>query len=210
MCKHLWSVISNTVKLQDQSGSASSAHICYLDWIQPCARDRTRWEPRHPHTVHIPQRQLRPCHKFLVCWMVRLGTTSLHLASEVSMKVLKSEKTMNIAPLNIWSPPSLHDVWAAFQGNSLILSQLWGSYILQVPTELSLRIWVFFKKNYLFYVYEYTVAFCRHTRREHRIPLQMVVTHHVVVGNWTHDLWKNSQCLTTIHLSSPRIVFLIL
>ena len=43
-----------------------------------------------------------------------------------------------------------------------------------------------FKKKrflYLFYVYEYTVAVFRHTRRRHQIPLQMVVSHHVVAGN---------------------------
>jgi hypothetical protein len=46
----------------------------------------------------------------------------------------------------------------------------------------------------LFHVYEYTVAVFRHTRRRHWIPLQMVVSHHVVAGNWTQDLRKNSQC----------------
>jgi hypothetical protein len=45
---------------------------------------------------------------------------------------------------------------------------------------------------YLFYVYEYTVAVFRHTRRGHQIQLQMVVSHHVVAGNWTQDLWKTS------------------
>jgi hypothetical protein len=35
----------------------------------------------------------------------------------------------------------------------------------------------------LFYVCEYTVAVFRHTRRGHQIPLQMVVSHHVVDGN---------------------------
>jgi hypothetical protein len=35
----------------------------------------------------------------------------------------------------------------------------------------------------LFYVYEYTVAVFRHTRRGHQIPLQMVVSHHVVAEN---------------------------
>jgi hypothetical protein len=39
-----------------------------------------------------------------------------------------------------------------------------------------------FLENCLFYVYEYTVAVFRHTRREHQIPLQMVVSHHVVAG----------------------------
>jgi hypothetical protein len=35
----------------------------------------------------------------------------------------------------------------------------------------------------LFYVYEYIVAVFRHTRRGHRVPLHMVVSHHVVAGN---------------------------
>ena len=32
----------------------------------------------------------------------------------------------------------------------------------------------------------------RHLRRGHRIPLQMVVSHHVFAKNWAQDLWKNS------------------
>jgi hypothetical protein len=36
---------------------------------------------------------------------------------------------------------------------------------------------------YLFYVYEYTVPVFRHTRRRYQIPLQMVVSYHVVAGN---------------------------
>ena len=47
---------------------------------------------------------------------------------------------------------------------------------------------------YLFYLYEYTVMVFRHTRRGHQIPLQMVVSHHVVAGIWTQDLWKSNQC----------------
>jgi hypothetical protein len=46
---------------------------------------------------------------------------------------------------------------------------------------------LFFKKIYLFYVYEYTVAVIRHTRRGHQTPLQMVVSHHVVAGNQTQE-----------------------
>jgi hypothetical protein len=42
----------------------------------------------------------------------------------------------------------------------------------------------FFKKKiYLFYAYEYTVDTFRHTKRGHWIPLQMVVSHHVVAGD---------------------------
>jgi hypothetical protein len=33
-----------------------------------------------------------------------------------------------------------------------------------------------------------------HTRRGHQIPWKMVVSHHVVAGNWTQDPWKSSQC----------------
>ena len=47
-------------------------------------------------------------------------------------------------------------------------------------------------KTYLFYVYEYTVAVFRHSRRGRQIPSQMVVSLHVVAGNWTQDLWKSS------------------
>jgi hypothetical protein len=41
----------------------------------------------------------------------------------------------------------------------------------------------------LFYVYEYTIALFRHTRRVYQTLLQMVVSHHVVAGNWTQDLY---------------------
>jgi hypothetical protein len=42
----------------------------------------------------------------------------------------------------------------------------------------SVRVFIYF-----LYVYEDTFAVFRHTRRGHRIPLQMVVSHHVVAGN---------------------------
>ena len=35
---------------------------------------------------------------------------------------------------------------------------------------------------FLFYAYEYTVTVFRHAGRGHQIPLQMVVSHHVVAG----------------------------
>ena len=46
---------------------------------------------------------------------------------------------------------------------------------------------------YLF-LFKYTVAVFRHTRRGHQIPLHMVVSHHVVAGNCTQDLCKSCQC----------------
>jgi hypothetical protein len=69
----------------------------------------------------------------------------------------------------------------------------------QLINYLSLS--VFYKFSYLlgsgevsFSVYEYTVPVFGHTRRGHQIPLQMVVSHHVVAGVWPWDLCKGSQC----------------
>ena len=53
----------------------------------------------------------------------------------------------------------------------------------QYPTYLLTGQSFFFFKIYLFYVYEYTIAFYRYTRRGHQTPLQMVVSHRVVAGN---------------------------
>jgi hypothetical protein len=52
----------------------------------------------------------------------------------------------------------------------------------------------FFKKD-LFIICKFTVAVFRHTRRGSQILLWMVVSHHVVAGIWTLDLWKSSQVL---------------
>ena len=40
--------------------------------------------------------------------------------------------------------------------------------------------------------------------RGHWIPLQMVVSHHVVAGNWTQDLWKNTVLLTAEPSLQPQ------
>jgi hypothetical protein len=49
-------------------------------------------------------------------------------------------------------------------------------------------------KHLFMIICKYTVAVFRYTRRGHQIPLQMVVSHHVVAGNGTQDIWKSSQC----------------
>jgi hypothetical protein len=64
-------------------------------------------------------------------------------------------------------------------GNSLVYIKKDSKQILlNVLTELNL----FLKKD-LFILCEYTVAVFKHTTRGHRIPLQMVVSHHVVARN---------------------------
>jgi hypothetical protein len=51
-----------------------------------------------------------------------------------------------------------------------------------------------------------TVAIFRHTRRGHLIPLQMVVSHYVVAGIWTLDLWKNHQWSYQLHHLSSQLL----
>jgi hypothetical protein len=61
---------------------------------------------------------------------------------------------------------------------------------------------------YVFIICKYSVAVFRHTRRGHQISSWMVVSHHVVAGIWTQDLWKSSQCSYPLsHLSSPMCLF---
>ena len=54
---------------------------------------------------------------------------------------------------------------------------------------------IFFK--YLFYLFiMYTIFWlcvCLQAGGGHQTSLQMAVSHHVVAGNWTQDLWKNRQ-----------------
>jgi hypothetical protein len=66
--------------------------------------------------------------------------------------------------------------------------------ILLFSSKYSRKLLLLLLKIYWFYLYEYTVAVFRHTWRGYQIPLQMVVSHHVVAINWTQDLWKSSQC----------------
>ena len=48
-------------------------------------------------------------------------------------------------------------------------------------------------------------AVLRHSRRGHQYSLQIFVSHHVVAGIWTQDLWKNTWCSYPLsHLSSPH------
>jgi hypothetical protein len=60
---------------------------------------------------------------------------------------------------------------------------------------------------------DYTVFclhICLHVRRGHQISLQMVVSHHVIAGNQTQNLWKSSQCSQPLsHLSSPKVLHFI-
>jgi hypothetical protein len=69
--------------------------------------------------------------------------------------------------------------------------------------------WLFIYLFIYLFICKYTVADFRHSRKGRQISLQMVVSHHMVAGIWTHDLWKSSQCSYLLsHLTSPTPDFL--
>jgi hypothetical protein len=66
-------------------------------------------------------------------------------------------------------------------------------------------------KDLFIIIHKYTVADFRCTRRGCQISLGVVVSHHVVAGIWTPDLWKSSQCSYPLsHLTSPIFFFFLL
>jgi hypothetical protein len=68
---------------------------------------------------------------------------------------------------------------------------------------------VFFKDLFII-LCKYTVAVFTHSRRGSQISLRMVVSHHVVAGIWTLDLWKSSRVLLPTEPSHqpPDVFFL--
>jgi hypothetical protein len=60
-------------------------------------------------------------------------------------------------------------------------------------------------KDLFIVIDKFTIAVFRCTRRGHQILFWVVVSHHVVAGNWTQDLQKSSQCSYLLsHLSSSQ------
>jgi hypothetical protein len=74
-----------------------------------------------------------------------------------------------------------------FEGNQVVnIGEFEQVVVSSLPPSLPLSFSFFlpsFFMIYLFYLYECTVAVFRQTRRGHQIPLQMVVSHHVVASN---------------------------
>ena len=79
--------------------------------------------------------------------------------------------------------------------------------LLKLLLPLLFIVLLFFFKIYLFIICKYTVAVFRHTRRGRQISLWMVVSHHVVAGIWTPDLWKSSRVLLPTEPSHQPFFF---
>jgi hypothetical protein len=89
--------------------------------------------------------------------------------------------------------------------------ELWMPFLF-IPTHFSKYTSLFFLRFiYLLYVSTlYTVAVFKHSRRGSQISLKMVVSHHVVAGIWTPDLWKSSRMLLPTEPSHQPPTFLSL
>ena len=75
--------------------------------------------------------------------------------------------------------------------------------IIHVLVPISLGT-LLFLRFFLIIINKYTVAVFSCTRRGHQISSQVALSYNVVAENWTHDLWKSSQCSYRLsHLSSP-------
>jgi hypothetical protein len=71
---------------------------------------------------------------------------------------------------------------------------------------LSLITNFFFFKDLFIILCKYTVAVFTHSRRGSQISLRMVVSHHVVAGIWTLDLWKSSRVLLPTEPSHQPLI----
>ena len=104
----------------------------------------------------------------------------VHISTSLALRLWVSGTMSPFIYIGSWDTNSVLCVCRAITSSNGLSSQ---SYF-----DLTLFLELFI------YAYEYTVAVFKHTRRGHWIQLQMVVSHHVVAGNWIQDLWKSSQC----------------
>jgi hypothetical protein len=117
-------------------------------------------------------------------WVCGIGV----LGMTVLMSMIHIHSGLHLPPTN----PGEHLVLylSGFQGWSMLRASLCIHMLLQNGRSTFMGIsetgysnFFFLRFVYFFYLYEYTAAVFRYTRRGHWIPLQMVVSHHVVVGN---------------------------
>jgi hypothetical protein len=110
----------------------------------------------------------------------RQGKVSLCAGVALSLVNCVTSKQSITATVSKQSPPNSSELSQSKGACFSNRDQDSGSSLLQklLATETLKK-----KKIYLFYVYEYSVAVCRHIKRGSQIPLQMVVSHHVVAGN---------------------------
>jgi len=149
-------------------------------------------------------------------WLALHGSLSLlsyrtqdhqsRVASSTVGWVLPHESLIKNLPPQACLQP---DLWRLFLNRGSLLSDnsVSSRHKSQLSQILTRNDFLFFSRI-IYFMYEYTVTAFRRTRRGPQIPSQMVVSHHVVAGNWTQDLWKSSQCSWPLsHLSSPFLFF---
>jgi len=104
---------------------------------------------------------------YCVCLRERIGRN-------VDARGQLSQVTSALPPCGFWGANSCHQaciVSTFTHGVSLVAPNIYLSFFLSFSLSFFLS---------FFFLFKYTVTVFRHTRRGHQIPLQMVVSHHVV------------------------------
>jgi hypothetical protein len=117
----------------------------------------------------------------LVCLTSMLGEeNTLSLSSPTTKLYIYIIYTNIIYIYNIY----IHNIYIYIIGIDHILVHIHIHVYMHIHIHhIHIKICLFVCLFVLFNVYEYTVAVFRLTSRGHRIPLQTVVSHHVVTGN---------------------------
>jgi hypothetical protein len=120
----------------------------------------------------------------------------------LSVAVLKIMTKSNLVHWLIF--PAIVHHWRSQAGTWRLRKRPMGNAAYRLfPTVCSA--WLFFSERDLFVIHKYTVAVFRCTRRGSQIALWVVVSHHMVVGIWTQDLQKSSQCFTISPAPQPDL-----
>jgi hypothetical protein len=106
--------------------------------------------------------------KQFVCWELSLCTSLSFIVRKLRLRAQIAARLSSLAA-NLHCPSPV-----SYSGQDRSFPYIWR----KKPNKQQNA------GQFVFNVCEYTVAVFRHTRRRgHRIPLQMVVSHHVVAGN---------------------------
>jgi hypothetical protein len=87
-----------------------------------------------------------------------------------------------------------HLFWFLRQGLFMQPQLSWNFLCESGWPHIHIYVYVYVYTHTHTHTHTHTVAVFRHPRKGHQILLQMVVSHHMVAGNSTQDLWKRSRC----------------
>jgi hypothetical protein len=118
-----------------------------------------------------------------------------------AIQIIHTSQGLKYRLLAMRHGPSSHNAFRHKQVHCIGLILLVDSLFSFESLAESLTRKNFLKKGFLCVFYVYECSSCIYAcmteegirQKGHQIPLQRVVSHHAIIGNWTQDLWKSSQ-----------------